>query len=80
MIIQFEDVVDMLKELFHDKYCFIFFFDYSSGHDKMSPDGLCASSLNKDYGGCQPDMRNSIVADRFYLPWSNLSSRKIKYW
>ena len=33
----------------------------------MCPDGLCANTLNKGYGGCQSHMRNSKIADHTYL-------------
>ena len=33
MVLQFEDVVDVLKALYGDRYTFLFFFDHSSGHD-----------------------------------------------
>jgi hypothetical protein len=35
MIIQFEDIVDVLKALYAQKYNFIFYFDHSSGHDQL---------------------------------------------
>ena len=33
MIVQFEDIIDVLRVLYQDKYDFIFYFDHSSGHD-----------------------------------------------
>ena len=40
MIIQLEDVVDVIKVLYGDKFEFIFYFGHSSGHDCLRPDGL----------------------------------------
>ena len=44
MIVQFEDVCDVLMAIYGHQYEFVFFFDHSSGHDWMRPDGLCANS------------------------------------
>jgi hypothetical protein len=39
MVLQFEDVVDVLKVL-HPEFQFVLLFDHSSGHAKQRPDGL----------------------------------------
>ena len=57
MVLQLEDVIDCLRVLYGDEYEYIFFFDHSSGHDWLRPDGLNALKLNKNYGGAQPNMR-----------------------
>ena len=67
MVIQFEDVVDVLKALFHEQYHFIFFFDHSSGHDKTRPNGLTSSRMNKFFGGSQNIMRNSEIKNSSFL-------------
>jgi hypothetical protein len=60
MILQLEDCVDCLLTLFpHFEYYFL--FDHSNGHDRMKPDGLCINKCNKNFGGCQPRMRESKV-------------------
>ena len=46
---------------------FIFFFDHSSGHDRLRPDGLNSNGLNKYYGGGQQKMRKSNIKDKTYL-------------
>ena len=67
MIIQFEDVVDVLHALFHDQFDFIFYFDHSSGHDRLRPNGLNANTMNKLLGGAQAIMRESEIKDESYL-------------
>ena len=67
MVIQFEDVVDVLKALFADKYEYLFYFDHSSGHDRLRPDGLNVKQMNKTFGGNQQKMRNSTIKDATYL-------------
>lgn len=47
MIIQFEDVVDCLNVLYDDLYEYVFYFDHSSGHDRLRPDGLNANLYYK---------------------------------
>ena len=46
MVIQFEDVIDVLKVLYEDKDVFIFHFDHSAGHERLCPNGLCANTIN----------------------------------
>ena len=67
MIVQFEDIIDVLRVLYQDKYDFIFYFDHSSGHDRLRPDGLNAKMMNKGYGGTQLNMRESTIKDETYL-------------
>ena len=43
MIIQVDDCIDCLKALYSDKYDYLFLFDHSNSHDRMSDDAL---SLN----------------------------------
>ena len=35
MVLQLADIVDVLKALFGSTYDFIFYFDHSSGHNKL---------------------------------------------
>ena len=60
MSIQFEDCVDCLKVVF-PHFDFAFLFDHSQGHAKKLSNGLDAHSMNKSYGGAQPNMRESIM-------------------
>lgn len=67
MVVQFEDVCDVLHALYPDKYNFVFFFDHSSGHDKLRPNGLNANAMNKSFGGEQNRMRDTVIKDSSYL-------------
>ncbi len=68
MILQFEDVVDVLHCLYGERYDFVFYFDHSSGHDRLRPDGLNVNEMNKYFGGVTNyKMRASTIADRTYL-------------
>ena len=67
MVIQFEDVVDVLRALHGQTYEYIFYFYHSSGHDKTRPKGLNVSTMNKGYGGGQNEMRSSTIIDNAYL-------------
>ena len=67
MVLQLEDIVDVLKALFGSTYDFIFYFDHSSGHDKLRPNGLNANNMNKFYGGEQNKMRRSEIKNAMYL-------------
>jgi hypothetical protein len=58
MVLQFEDCVDVVKVLHPECDC-IFLFDHSCGHDRKRPDGLCANSIRKGFGGKQPMMRDT---------------------
>ena len=67
MVVQFEDVVDVLKALHGDTFEFLFFLDHSSGHDKTRPNGLHSNKMNKFFGGGQNEMRNSEIKNHTYL-------------
>ena len=67
MVLHFEDVVDCLTVLYSSLYEFVFFFDHSSGHDRLRPDGLNSNGLNVYYGGEQQNMRKSEIKDDTYL-------------
>ena len=73
MILQLEDAIDMLQVLHGDQYEFVFYFDHSSGHDRLQPDGLNCNKMNKSYGGSQNNaMRNTIIDSETYLgPYSS---------
>ena len=60
MAIQFEDCVDCLK-VAYPHFDFAFLFDHSQGHAKKLPNGLDAYSMNKGFGGVQPQMRESTI-------------------
>ena len=67
MVIQFEDVTDILKALYGDRFEFIFFFDHNSGHNKTCPNGLNKNNLNKFFWGGQSIMRDSQIIDQTHL-------------
>lgn len=67
MVLQFEDCVDVLRRLFGDQYEYIFYFDHSSGHDKLRPDGLNVNDMNKGFGGAQTKMRQTSIVNDSYL-------------
>ena len=60
MSIQFEDCVDCVKVVY-PHFDFVFLFDHSQGHAKKLANGLDAYSMNKGYGGAQPQMRESTI-------------------
>jgi len=62
MSIQFEDCVDCLKVVY-PHFDFSFLFDHSQGHAKKLLNGLDAYSMNKGYGGAQPQMRESMIKE-----------------
>jgi hypothetical protein len=66
MVLQFEDCIDAVKVLYPD-YDYIFLFDHSCGHDRKQPDGLCANSIRKGFGGKQPEMRDTKIEAEEYL-------------
>ena len=70
MVIQLEDVVDCLCALYQDQHHYIFFFDHSSGHDRLRPDGLNAKEVSKYYGGGRK-LRNTKILDATYLGPNN---------
>ena len=61
MVVQFEDVVDVLKVM-HPAYDFVFLFDHSAGHAKQRPDGLNQHRMNRSFGGKTAPMRSTIIA------------------
>ena len=67
MVIQMEDCIDCLKYLFGDKYEYVFLVDHSNGHDRLRPDGLSVSKISKNFGGKQPNMRDTKIKDESYL-------------
>ena len=67
IIIQFEDCIDVLCKLYGNQYEYVFYFDHSSGHDRLRPDGLNVNEMNKGYGGSQVKMRNTTIQSITYL-------------
>ena len=68
IILQLEDVVDVLNVKYGDRYEFVFYFDHSSGHDRLRPDGLNVNEMNKGFGGMQNNnMRNTKIEDESHL-------------
>ena len=77
-ILQLEDVCDVLKVIFADKYDYVFYFDHSSGHDRLRPDGLNVNQMNKMFGGTQSQMRDTKILDDTYLgPFEHPTKLKI---
>jgi hypothetical protein len=66
MVLQFEDCVDVVTVLYPE-YDYMFLFDHSCGHDRKRPDGLCANSMRKGFGGKQTIMRDSKIESEEYL-------------
>jgi hypothetical protein len=63
MCIQLENVVDCLKVMYpNDELWFL--FDHSSCHDKTRDDGLSTTSMTLKFGGAQPFLWNTIIAER----------------
>ena len=58
--------MDCVKMLY-PQFDFVFLFDHSNGHDRLRPDGLSVTNVSKYFGGKQPRMRDSRIADRSYL-------------
>ena len=78
MVVQFEDVVDVLKAIYGNTYDFLFFFDHSTGHDQSRPNGLNGNNMNKNYGGGQQAMRNSKIENHTYLrPYNHPGKLKV---
>ena len=78
MVVQFEDVVDVLKAICSYTYDFLFFFDHSSGHDQSRSNGLNVNNMNKNYGGGQQAMRSSKIENETYLgPYNHPGKLKI---
>jgi hypothetical protein len=62
MIIQLKDCIDCLQAL-SLSFDFGFLFDHSNSHDQMQPNQLNARRVNKNFGGKQPMMRDSVITD-----------------
>ena len=69
MFLQLEDCVDVIKVLYPD-FDIMFIVDHSCGHDRQRPDGLRVANVNKEFGGAQPCMRDTLIeqADGFLGP------------
>ena len=46
---------------------FISYFDHSSGHDRLQPDGLNVNEMNKLFGGSQSNLCDSKMKNKTYL-------------
>ena len=78
MIVQVEDCIDCLKAIHGNAYEYLFLFDHSNGHDRLSPDALSASAIRKGFGGSQPFMKNSVIEDESYLgPFDHPTKLKV---
>ena len=67
MIVQVEDCRDCLKAIHREAYDYLFLFDHSNGHNKLSPDTLSPTLIRKEFGGKQPHMRPSTMKDNTFL-------------
>ena len=67
MIIQVEDCMDCLKAIHGDAYKYLFIFDHSNCHNKLSPNALSPTLICKEFGGKQPFMRLSTIKDEAFL-------------
>ena len=61
MAVQVEDCMDVCHVLWPE-FHHVFMFDASSGHRKKRENGLDVSNMNKEYGGKQSNIRNSLIA------------------
>lgn len=62
MVIQFGDVINILKDTIHSNtYNFFFFFIHSAGNDQSKPYELNANSSNKCYRFDQQELRNGKI-------------------
>jgi hypothetical protein len=60
MVLQFEDVIDVLKVM-HPAYNFVFLFDHSAAHAKQRPDGLNQHQMNRSFGEKAAPMRSTMI-------------------
>ena len=51
MVLQFEDCIDTIQAIYGDRYDTAWYFDHSTGHDKLRPDGLNMNKMNQSFGG-----------------------------
>lgn len=76
MVLQLEDCVDCLKVMMgtdHYNYCFL--FDHSYGHNRQHLDGLSVIKMNKEFGGSQPKMSDTVMdSDDFFGPYHSGNS------
>ena len=63
MVLQLEDCVDVLKELYNE-YDFYFLFDHSCGHDRQREDGLNVERMSKGYAGKQAFLHETKIKQR----------------
>ena len=64
LIVQLEYCMDVLMTLFsEDEYEIQFLVDHSCGHDRQKEDGLNIRNMNREYGGKQRIINNSIMSD-----------------
>jgi hypothetical protein len=63
MILQTEDCIDCLREIFDRQYKFVFLYDHSRGHTKKRVGGLDATKVNKGFGG--EILRNSMIEEKY---------------
>ena len=80
---QIEDATDVIKVMLEDRDCghydIVFMLDHSQNHNKKKPDGLNASRMNKLFGGEQPKMRDTHLADNECIgPYQNTTNEYFK--
>ena len=62
MALQLEDVHDVLS-FKYPHMDIVYMLDHSSGHARKRSDGLHAGSMNAGYGGAQPKMHATTIAE-----------------
>ena len=68
MVLQFEDCIDTIQAILYGNcYDSAWYFDHSTGHDKLCPDGLNRHNMNKSFGGAVKKMRDTTIHNATYL-------------
>ena len=62
MAVQLEGVIDVL-EVVYPEMDIVFTLDHSSGHARKQDNGLYVGAMNRDFGGAQPAMHDTVVPE-----------------
>jgi hypothetical protein len=78
MILQTNDCIDCIREIFDKQYEFVFLYNHSSGHAKKRVGGLDAKNMNKGFGG--EILRNSTIEEKDGVTLTHFTARQIPGW